>query len=53
MEFMGAVDLARHAVSYSGPDGLSFAEVIEPVNTLRVAILEQEHRAQTIFRPRE
>jgi hypothetical protein len=53
IEFVGAIDLARYAIGHSGPDELSLAEVIEPVNTLRVAILEQEHCAATIFRPRE
>ena len=49
---VGAVDLASYAVGHSGPDELSFGEVIEPVDTPRVAILEQEHRIRRIFRPR-
>ena len=53
VEFVGAVDLARYAISHIGPDELSFGEVIEPVNALRVAILQQEHRARTVFRPGE
>ena len=53
IEFVGAVDLARYAVGHSGPDELSFGEVIEPVNALRVAIPQQEHGARTIFRPRQ
>jgi hypothetical protein len=53
VQFVGAIDLARYAVGHSGPNELGFAEVIESVNTLRVAILEQEHCAGTIFRPRE
>ena len=53
VEFVGAVDLARYAVSHIGPDELGFSKVIEPVNALHVAILQQEHRARTIFRPRE
>ena len=50
---IGAVDLARYTISHVGPDELGFGEVIEPVNALRVAILQQEHRARTVFRPRE
>ena len=53
IEFVGAVDFARYTVSHTGLDELSFCEVIEPVNPLRVVVLEQEHRARTIFRPRE
>jgi hypothetical protein len=49
---IGAVDLARNAVGRSGPNELGFGEVIEPVDTPRVAILEQEHRLRRIFRPR-
>ena len=52
-QFIGAVDLARYTISHVGPDELGFGEVIEPVNALRVAILQQEHRARTVFRPRE
>ena len=53
VEFVGAVDLARYAVGHVGPDELGFGEVIEPVNALRVAVLQQEHRARRVFRPRE
>lgn len=50
---VGAVDRARYAVGHSGPDELGFGEVIEPVDTPRVVILEQEHRVRKIFRSRE
>ncbi len=53
VEFVGAVDFARYAVSHFGLDEQGFGEVIEPVNPLGVAVLEQQHRARTIFRPRE
>ena len=53
IEFVGAVDFARYTVSHTGLDELSFCEVIEPVNPLRVVVLEQEHRARTVLRPRE
>src|SRR6202022_2049526 len=42
-----------YTVGHSGPDELGFGEVIEPVNALRVAVLQQEHRVRGIFRPRE
>src|SRR6266852_3931768 len=53
VEFIGAVDFASHAVGHSGPDAVSFGEVMKPVNTLRVAILHEEHGARQVFRPRE
>jgi hypothetical protein len=34
VEFVGAVDFARYAVSHSGLDEQGFGEVIEPVNPL-------------------
>ena len=39
VEFVGAVDLARYAVSHVGLDEQGFGEVIEPVNALRVEVL--------------
>ena len=53
VEFVGAVDFSGDTVSHTGLDELGLGEVIEPVNPLRVVVLEQEHRARTIFRPRE
>ena len=53
VKFIGAVDLARYAIGHVGPDELGFGEVIEPVNALRVAILQQEHCTRRVFRPRE
>ena len=53
IEFVGAVDFSRYAVSHTGLDELGLCKVIEPVNAPGVVILEQEHRAGTIFRPRE
>ncbi len=53
VKFVGAVDLARYAVGHSGPDELGFSEVVEPINALRVVVLQQEHRTRRIFRPRE
>jgi len=53
VEFVGAVDFARDAISHIGLETLGFAEVIEPVKALRVAILQQEHCMRRIFRPQE
>ena len=53
VEFVGAIDLARYLVGHSGADEQGFGEVMEPVNALRIAILEQEHGTTRIFRPRD
>ena len=53
VEFVGSVDFSRYTVSHTGLDELGSRKVIEPVDPLGVVILEQEHRARTIFRPRE
>jgi hypothetical protein len=36
VEFIGAVDFARHAAGHIGPDELGFGEVIEPVDPLGI-----------------
>ncbi len=51
VEFVGAVDLARYAVGHIGPDELSFSEVVEPLNALRVEVPQQKHRARRVLRP--
>lgn len=53
IEFVGAVDLARYAVSHFGLDELGFGEVIEPVNPLRVAVAHEEHGVRWVFRRRD
>ena len=53
VEFIGAVDLARYAVGLIRRDELGFGEVVQTINALSVAVLHQEHRARTVFRPRE
>jgi hypothetical protein len=53
VEFTGTVDFARHAVGHVGPDEQGFAEVMEPINALRVEVPQQEHRARRVLRPRE
>jgi hypothetical protein len=43
IELAGAIDFARHAVGPAGPDEVGFGEVIEPVNSLRIAVPHEEH----------
>jgi hypothetical protein len=37
IELVGAVDFARYTIGHTRPDEVGFGEVIEPVNSLRVA----------------
>ncbi|HEX2239078.1 MAG TPA: hypothetical protein VHJ19_12315 [Gammaproteobacteria bacterium] len=53
VQSVGTVDLARYAIGHVGLDELGFGEVIEPVDTLRIAVLQQEHRIIREFRPCE
>ena len=53
VEFVCTVDLARYAVSHIGLGRQSFGEVMEPLNTLRVEVLQQKHRARRVLRPRK
>jgi hypothetical protein len=53
VEFIGTVDFTRDAISHVGLYTLGFAEVIERVNPLRVAVLQQEHCIRRMFRARE
>ncbi len=51
IESVVAVDLARYAVSHFGLEELGFGEVIEPVDSLRVAVAHEEHGVRRVFRP--
>ena len=53
VEPTGAVDLARYAVRHVRRDEQGFGEVVQTIDALGVAVLHQEHRARTVFRPRE
>src|ERR1035441_7074748 len=53
VESTGAVDLARYAVRHVRRDEQGFGEVVQAIDALGVAVLHQEHRARTVFRPRE
>jgi hypothetical protein len=52
-EFIRAVDGARYAVNPIGRHELGLGDVVQTINPLGVAVLHQERRARTIFRPRE
>ena len=45
VELIGAVDFSGDAVGHFGPRNVTFGKIVKPVNTLRVAILHQEHGA--------
>ena len=53
IEFVGAVDLTRHAVIFSWRDDPGFGEVIQAVNSLGRIVFHDEHNTAAAFRPRE
>jgi hypothetical protein len=53
VEFVGAVDLACYTIGHVRADELGFGEVIEPVNTLGIAIEHKEQGVRRVFRPRD
>jgi hypothetical protein len=53
VEFVGAIDFARHAVGLARHEVVGFGEVMQPINALGVAIDEQQHRARPVLLPRE
>lgn len=53
IELVGAVDLPKGAIDLVRCDLLGFGEVVQPVDSLGVAILHDEHEAGTALRPRK
>ncbi len=52
VQSVGSADFARFAVRRIGLDELGVGEVRESIDRLRVAVLQQEHSAQSVLRPR-
>ena len=53
VEFIGAVDFACHTVGLVRHEVVGFREVVQPINTLSVAVQQQQHRARPVLLPRE
>ena len=53
VQFIGAIDLARHAIGLARHEVVGFREVMQAINTLRVAVDEQQHRTRPVLLPRE
>jgi len=53
VKLIGAVDFARHTVGLARHELVGFAEVMQPINTLGVAVEQQEHRTRPVLFPRE
>ncbi len=51
VQFIGAVDFARHAVGLVRHELVGFAEVMQSIDTLGVAVNEQEHRTRPVLFP--
>ncbi len=53
VKFIGAIDFARHAIGLARHEVVGFAEVMQAINTLCVAVDEQQHRTRPVLLPRE
>jgi hypothetical protein len=53
IQFVGAVDLPKHAVILARRENVGFAEVMQPVNTARRVISQDQHGTGAVFGPRE
>jgi len=53
VKFIGAIDFARHTIGLARHEVVDFAEVMQAINTLRVAVDEQQHRTRPVLLPRE
>ncbi len=53
VKFIGAIDFARHTIGLARHEVVGFGEVMQAINTLRVAVNEQQHRTRPVLRPRE
>jgi hypothetical protein len=49
VEFVGAIDVSRHAIELGWRDGLGFGEVLEPVDSLGVVVFHQKDEALLAF----
>ena len=53
VKFIGAIDFARHTIGLARHEVVDFAEVMQAINTLRVAVDEQQHRTRPVLLPRK
>ena len=49
VQFIGAIDFARHAIGLARHEVVGFGEVVQPINTLCVAVHEQQHRTRPVL----
>ena len=49
VQFVGAVDFARHAIGLARHEVVGFREVMQPINALGVAVQQQQHRARRVL----
>ena len=52
IEFVGAVDFACHAVGTAWREAKAFGEVEQAIHTPGVVVQHDQHRARSVFRPR-
>ena len=53
VEFIGAIDFARHAIGLARHEVVGLGEVMQPIDTLGVAVEQQQHRTRPVLLPRK
>ena len=53
VKFIGAIDFARHTIGLARHEVVGLGEVMQPIDTLGVAVKHQQHRARSVLLPRE
>ena len=53
VEFIGAVDFARHAIGLARHEVVGFGEVMQAIDALGVAVEQQQHRTRPVLLPRK
>ena len=53
VEFIGAIDFARHAIGLARHEVVGLGEVMQSINTLGVAVEQEQHRTRPVLLPRK
>ena len=53
VEFIGTIDFARHTIGLARHEVVGFGEVMQAIDTLGVAVEQEQHRTRPVLLPRE
>ena len=53
VEFIGAIDFARHAIGLARREVVGLGEVMQSIETLGVAVEQEQHRTRPVLLPRK